>query len=124
MDDDLINTFWDRVKRTYNPKWNILDLARGDIRKTIFRGSNPYGRFLHTEKRMDGLHTVLWIRKADIDEWRESGGVAELRQRIGEVFSDDDGRKLFPDIHQRADEIKEQRKQAAREKKHSKMREE
>ena len=118
MDADILNRFWKRVKRTYNPKWSIVLLSRGDIRNTLNRTFSDYTRrFLHTEKRCDGLHTVLWIRKTDLQRWRAARGIAAIRQFIGDVFAEEDGRRLFPDIYRVADEIKERRRLASREKK-------
>lgn len=117
MDEDLLKIFWKRVKRTYNPKWSIVLLSRGDIRNTLNRTFSDYTRrFLHTEKMSNGIHTVLWIRKTDLQRWRAARGVASIRQFIGEVFDEKDGRRLFPDIYKVADEIKEQRRLASKEK--------
>jgi hypothetical protein len=118
MDADILNRFWKQVKRTYNPKWSIVLLSRGDIRNSLNLAFSDYTRrFLHTEKRCDGLHTVLWIRKTDLQRWRAARGIAAIRQFIGDVFAEQDGRRLFPDIYQIADEIKEQRRLASKEKK-------
>lgn len=117
MDADILNRFWKRIKRTYNPKWCILLLAKGNIRNTLNLAFSDYTRrFLHTEKRCDGLHTVLWIRKEDLQRWKAARGIAAIRQFIGEVFAEEDGRLLFPDIYKLADEIKKRRRIASKEK--------
>lgn len=117
MDEDLLKIFWKRVKRTYNPKWSIVLLSRGDIRNTLNRTFSDYTRrFLHTENRSNGIHTVLWIRETDLQRWRAARGIAAIRQFIGEVFAEEDGRRIFPDIYKIADEIKEQRRLASKEK--------
>lgn len=92
-------------------------ISRGDIRNTLNLSFSEYTqRFVHTEKRTKGLYTTLWIKNADLQKWRSARGVAALRQYIGEVFAEEDGRRLFPDIYQRADEIKERRRLASNEK--------
>lgn len=117
--DAEIKTFWKRVKRTYNPKWCIVVLSKGDIRHTINRNFSRYTqRFLNIISRMGGIYTVLWMRKSDLEKWKAVKGVAAFRQCLGEVFAEEDGRRLFPNIHKVADEIKRIRKQTAKSRKH------
>ena len=118
MDGDILKTFWKRVKKTYNPRWSMVELAKGDIRSSLDRSFSQYSqRFINTVKRCDGPHTVLWIRNTDLQKWRAVRGIPAIRQCIGEVFAEEDGRRLFPKIYSIADEIKEKRKQASKKRK-------
>lgn len=95
----------------------MVELAKGDIRNSLnLSFSRHTQRFIHTVNKRDGKHTVLWIRKEDLKNWRQTSGVAALRQCIGEVLAEEDGRRLFPDVYRRADEIKAQRKEASKRK--------
>lgn len=115
MDVDNLTYFWKRFSSTYNPRWRIFELCKGDIRKSIDRSSSEYTkRFLHTVKRHDGVHTVIWVRVEDLERWRKISDETGLRHVIGFILGDKVGRRLFPAIYRVADEVKLQRKIASR----------
>lgn len=96
----------------------MLDIAKGDIRYLL----NQSHRYLHTVKRKDGLHSVLWVRASDVLKWREVADIAHIRHCISEVLGEEDGRLIFPTIYRKADAVKQRRREEATERKRRKSR--